>query len=268
MGSTDRYGWRMGFDLSGRVALVTGGSRGLGREMVLAFAAAGADVVISSRKLEACEELAERVRSETGRRALAVAAHAGRWDDIDRLVDVVHAEMGHVDVLVNNAGMAPLYPRLSQCSEELFDKVIGVNLKGPFRLGALIGERMQAGAGGSIVNISSIGAIRPTMTDLPYAAAKAGLNTLTVGFAVAFGPSVRSNGIMVGPFLTDISKAWDVDAFEAHARRRYPLQRLGQPEEIVGTALYLASDASSFTTGTVITVDGGVSISSPFMTTG
>ena len=121
------------------------------------------------------------------------------------------------------------------------------------------------GGGGSIVNISSIGAIRPTMTDLPYAAAKAGLNTLTVGFAVTFGPSVRSNGIMVGPFLTDISKAWDVEAFEAHAKRRYPLQRLGRPDEIVGTALYLASDASSFTTGTVITVDGGVSISSPFM---
>jgi NAD(P)-dependent dehydrogenase (short-subunit alcohol dehydrogenase family) len=255
----------MSCDLSGKVALVTGGSRGLGKEMVLAFAAAGADVVISSRKLDACEELAERVRAETGQRALAVAAHAGRWDDIDRLVEVVDAEMGTVDVLVNNAGMAPLYPRLSACSEELFDKVIGVNLKGPFRLGSLVGERMQAGAGGSIINISSIGAIRPTMTDLPYAAAKAGLNTLTIGFAVTFGPSVRSNGIMVGPFLTDISKAWDVDAFEAHAKRRYPLQRLGRPNEIVGTALYLASDASSFTTGTVLTVDGGVSISSPFM---
>jgi NAD(P)-dependent dehydrogenase (short-subunit alcohol dehydrogenase family) len=177
---------------------------------------------------------------------------------------VVDAEFGRVDVLVNNAGMAPLYPRLSAVSEDLFDKVIAVNLKGPFRLGALIGERMQAGNGGSIINISSIGAEHPTMTDLPYAAAKAGLNTLTVGFAVSFGPTVRSNGIMVGPFLTDISKAWDVEGFEAHARKKFPLQRLGQPAEIVGTALYLASDASSFTTGAVITVDGGVSVSSPF----
>ena len=112
------------------------GEPGLGKEMVLAFAAAGADVVISSRKLDACEELAEQVRSDTGRRALAVAAHAGRWDDIDALADAAYGEFGRVDVLVNNAGMAPLYPKLSECSEDLFDKVIGVNLKGPFRLGS------------------------------------------------------------------------------------------------------------------------------------
>ena len=256
----------MNIDLTGKVALVTGGSRGLGREMVLGLAEAGADVVIASRNLESCEELAAGVESKTGRTALAVAAHVGRWDDVDHLVDVAYETFAHVDVLINNAGMAPLYPSLSAVSEELFDKVIGVNLKGPFRLGALIGERMQAGAGGSIINISSIGAEHPTMTDLPYAAAKAGLNSLTKGFAVSFGPSVRSNGIMVGPFLTDISKAWDVEGFEAHARRKFPLQRLGRPSEIVGTALYFASDESSFTTGTVITVDGGVSVSSPFPT--
>jgi NAD(P)-dependent dehydrogenase (short-subunit alcohol dehydrogenase family) len=171
-------------------------------------------------------------------------------------------------VLVNNAGMAPLYPSLGAVSEELFDKVIGVNLKGPFRLGALVGERMQAGAGGSIINISSVAACHPQKTDLPYAAAKAGLNTLTVGFAVSFGPTVRSNGVMVGPFLTDISKAWDVETFTEFARARYPLQRLGRPEEIVGTVLYLASDASSFTTGTILNVDGGVSVSSLFMSKG
>ena len=208
----------MNIDLTGKVALVTGGSRGLGREMVLGLAEAGADVVIASRKLETCEELAAIVESKTGRQALPVAAHVGRWDDVDRLVDVSYEAFGHVDVLINNAGMAPLYPKLSAVSEDLFDKVIGVNLKGPFRLGALVGERMQEGAGGSIINISSIGAEHPTMTDLPYAAAKAGLNTLTKGFAVSFGPTVRSNGIMVGPFLTDISKAWDVERFEAHRR--------------------------------------------------
>jgi len=254
----------MNIDLTGKVALVTGGSRGLGREMVLGLAEAGADVVIASRKLETCEELAAVVEAKTGRKALPVAAHVGRWADADRLVDVSYEAFGHVDVLINNAGMAPLYPKLSAVNEELFDKVIGVNLKGPFRLGALIGERMQEGAGGSIINISSIGAEHPTMTDLPYAAAKAGLNSLTKGFAVSFGPTVRSNGVMVGPFLTDISKAWDVERFEAHARRRYSLQRLGQPREIVGTILYFASDESSFTTGTVITVDGGVSVTSPF----
>jgi NAD(P)-dependent dehydrogenase (short-subunit alcohol dehydrogenase family) len=258
----------MHMDLTGKVALVTGGSRGLGREMVLAMAASGADVVIASRKLDACQELADVVEERTGRRALAAACHVGRWDDIDRLVDDVYDAFGRVDVLVNNAGMAPLYPSLGAVSEELFDKVIGVNLKGPFRLGALVGERMQAGAGGSIINISSIAACHPQKTDLPYAAAKAGLNALTVGFAVSFGPSVRSNGVMVGPFLTDISKAWDVETFTDFAEARYPLQRLGQPAEIVGTVLYLASDASSFTTGTILNVDGGVSVSSLFMSKG
>jgi NAD(P)-dependent dehydrogenase (short-subunit alcohol dehydrogenase family) len=258
----------MHIDLTGKVALVTGGSRGLGREMVLAMAASGADVVIASRKLDACQELADVVEERTGRRALAAACHVGRWDDIDRLVDDVYDAFGRVDVLVNNAGMAPLYPSLGAVSEELFDKVIGVNLKGPFRLGALVGERMQAGAGGSIINISSVAACHPQKTDLPYAAAKAGLNTLTVGFAVSFGPTVRSHGVMVGPFLTDISKAWDVETFTEFARARYPLQRLGRPEEIVGTVLYLASDASSFTTGTILNVDGGVSVSSLFMSKG
>ena len=247
----------MNIDLTGKVALVTGGSRGLGREMVLGFAAAGADVVIASRKLDSCEELAAVVEEKTGRQALPVASHVGRWDDVDRLVDVSYEAFGHVDVLVNNAGMAPLYPKLSDVSEELFDKVVGVNLKGPFRLGALIGERMQAGAGGSIINISSIGAEHPTITDLPYAAAKAGLNTLTKGFAVSFGPHVRSNGIMVGPFLTDISKAWDLERFTQTAKSAFALGRGGEPHEIVGAALYLASDASSYTTGTTINVDGG-----------
>jgi NAD(P)-dependent dehydrogenase (short-subunit alcohol dehydrogenase family) len=252
------------FDLSGKVALVTGGSRGLGSEMVRAFAVAGADVVIASRRLESCEKLAEEVRATTGRRALPVACHVGKWDEVGALADAAYDEFGRVDVLVNNAGMAPLYPSLAEVSEELYDKVLGVNLKGPFRLSDLVGERMAAGDGGTIVSLSSVAAVRPSPDDLPYAMAKAGLNTLTVGLAVTYGPKVRANGIIVGPFLTDISKAWDVEGFEAHARARYPLGRLGDPAEIVGTALYLASDASSFTTGTILTVDGGVSVSSPF----
>ena len=260
-------------DLTGKVAVVTGGSRGLGREMIHAFAAHGADVVIASRKLDTCQEVADEVRRDTGRRALPVACHVGRWDDCQALADAAYDEFGQVDILVNNAGMAPVYDRLSDASEELFDKTIGVNLKGPFRLSALIGERMagtgdgdggSGGRGGSIINVSSIGAQRPQVHDIPYAAAKAGVNSMTVGLAIALGPTVRVNCIMVGPFLTDISKAWDVAGFSAWAEQRYPLQRLGEPGEIVGTALYLASDMSSFTTGTVITVDGGVSVSSPF----
>jgi NAD(P)-dependent dehydrogenase (short-subunit alcohol dehydrogenase family) len=163
--------------------------------------------------------------------------------------------------LVNNAGMSPLYPSLTAVSEDLFDKVVGVNFKGPFRLSAILGERMAAGAGGSIINVSSIAAVQPTPTELVYAGAKAALNAMTIGLARAFGPSVRCNVIMPGAFMTDISKAWDLDAFEEIARRSIPLGRGGEPDEIVGAALYLASDASSYTTGSVIKIDGGAAFS-------
>jgi NAD(P)-dependent dehydrogenase (short-subunit alcohol dehydrogenase family) len=143
----------------------------------------------------------------------------------------------------------------------LWDKVIGVNLKGPFRLTARIGTAMVQGGRGSIINISSVAAIRPDATVLPYAAAKAGLNALTEGFAVALAPAVRVNAIMAGMFRTDISKAWgDPAAVEEMARGSVPLQRVGEPGEVVGAALFLASDASSYATGSVLRLDGGVSI--------
>jgi len=242
--------------LAGKVALVTGGSRGLGRQMVLAFADAGADIVVASRKFQSCKEVATEVE-EKGRRALPVACHVGHWDELDGLVEQAYDAFEHVDVLVNNAGMSPLYPDLPSVSEELWDKVLGVNLKGPFRLTALVGTRMAQGDGGSIINISSSGSIRAAPHMLPYDAAKSGLNTLTEGFAKAFGPAVRVNCIMAGPFLTDISKAWDPAVLE----RGMPyaaLRRAGQPEEIVGAALFFATDASSFTTGAILRVDGGL----------
>jgi NAD(P)-dependent dehydrogenase (short-subunit alcohol dehydrogenase family) len=249
------------FDLTGRVAVVTGGSRGLGREMVLAFAERGADVVIASRKLDACETLADEVR-ELGRQALPIAYHAGRWGDANRLYEAVYAEFGRCDVLVNNAGMSPLYPSVDAITEELYDKVMDVNLKGPFRLSALVGTRMAGpdhggSAGGSIIFVSSIASHRPSPNELVYGAAKAGVNNLTYGLARTLGPTVRVNCIAPGPFLTDISKAWDLDAFEQSAKVGFALGRGGQPHEIIGTALYLASDASSYTTGVVIDVDGG-----------
>ncbi|MFT4581247.1 MAG: NAD(P)-dependent dehydrogenase (short-subunit alcohol dehydrogenase family) [Gammaproteobacteria bacterium] len=244
------------FDLSGRIALITGGSRGLGRQMALAFAEHGADIAIASRKLDQCEATAKEIEA-LGRRALPIACHVGKWDELEGLVDTVYAHFGRVDVLVNNAGMSPLYESLDQMSEELFDKVIGVNLKGPFRLSALVGTRMAAGNGGSIINISSTGSITPSPHAEPYGAAKAGLNAITRSFAHAYAPKVRVNAIMAGPFLTDISKAWDMERFEAKAKQSIPLQRGGAPQEIAGAALYLASDASSYTTGSIITVDGG-----------
>src|SRR3954449_226643 len=164
---------------------------------------------------------------------------------------------GKSDVLVNNAGMSPLYGSLPEVTEDLFDKVIGVNLRGPFRLSSLAGAHMAAGDGGSIINVSSVAAVQPTPTELPYATAKAGLNAMTVGMARAFGPKVRVNCIMPGPFLTDISKAWDLEAFEKYTVPSIPLRRGGQPHEVVGAALYLASNASSYTTGAVIKIDGG-----------
>jgi NAD(P)-dependent dehydrogenase (short-subunit alcohol dehydrogenase family) len=249
------------FDLTGKVALVTGGSRGLGREMCLAFAAAGATVVVASRKLDACVAVAEEITASTGVKAVGIACNVARWEDCNRLVDEVYDMFGAVDVLVNNAGSSPLYPSLAEVEEDLFDKVIALNLKGPFRLAALVGTRMAAAGGGSIINISSVDAITPDPAALPYSAAKAGLNALTLGLARSFGPTVRVNGIMPGMFLTDISKAWDLDAFTERAEHTIPLQRGGRPEEIVGAALYLASSASSYTTGAIIKVDGGIAYS-------
>ena len=243
------------FDLTDRVALITGGTRGLGLAMARGFAQAGAQVIVVSRKPEACAEIVATLQAE-GSKAAACACHVGHWDQVDALVDEVYRDFGRVDVLVNNAGVSPMYEKLTDVTEELFDKVIAVNLKGPFRLAALVGERMVEGRGGSIINVSSTGAVRPTRDIVPYAAAKAGVNAMTVGLAHAFGPTVRVNAIMPGPFLTTISKAWDMDVFAERART-FPLRRAGEADEIVGAALYLASDASSYTTGTILTVDGG-----------
>jgi NAD(P)-dependent dehydrogenase (short-subunit alcohol dehydrogenase family) len=244
------------FDLSGKTALVTGGSRGLGREMVAGFAQAGADVVIASRNADRCVEYAREIAATTGRRALGLGVHIGHWSELDGLVEAAYAEFGRIDVLVNNAGMSPLYDSVDGITEELFDKVVGLNLKGPFRLAALVGTRMVAAGGGSIINISSAAAARPRADVIPYAAAKAGLNAITIGLARAFGPTVRCNAIMAGTFLTDVSSSWDEQRFAERART-FALQRGGEPREIVGTALYLASDASSYTTGSIIPVDGG-----------
>lgn len=241
------------FDLSGKIALVTGGSRGLGLEIVRAFAAHGADVIIASRKVEACEEAAAEVRA-LGRRALAVGAHCGKWDDIDRLIDAAYAAFGRVDILVNNAGMGPRVPS-HEVTEDLFDKVVGLNFKGPFRLASRIAQRMKDGDGGVIINVSSSGALVPLPQVVPYGGAKAALNAMTVSFAHEYGPKVRVNTISAGPFLTDIAKAWTPEARETSDNA---LRRPGQPHEVVTSALYLASPASSFTTGAILRVDGGM----------
>lgn len=245
----------MGFD--NQVVVITGGSRGMGKAMAEAFAAQGASLVIASRKLDNCIELTERLKAEFGVRAMPIGCNVSDWDQCTALVDAVYDEFGRTDVLINNAGLSPLYPSLAEVSEEYFDKVIGVNLKGPFRLSALIGQRMAEDGGGAIINVGSIEAIRPNPHSLPYAAAKAGLHILTEGFARAYGPRVRVNTIQCGPFLTDISSAWTAE-MRAEFDKTLALQRCGRPDEVVGAALYFASEASSFCTGAVLRLDGGV----------
>jgi len=244
------------FRLDGKVALVTGGSRGLGREMVRAFARVGADVVIASRKEDACIELAHEIEKETGQRTLAVGCHVGQWDDCDTLAARALEHFGKVDVLVNNAGMSPLYPSIVEVTEALYDKVLGVNLKGAFRLSAVLGDAMMKGDGGSIIGVSSIAAVQPSPAEIPYGAAKAGLHNLTLSLARTFAPRVRVNCIMPGAFMTDISKAWP-EAMVQQLGRTVPLGRGGEPDEIVGAALFLASDAARYVTGAIIKVDGG-----------
>ncbi|MFJ8019393.1 SDR family NAD(P)-dependent oxidoreductase [Streptomyces sp. NPDC096311] len=242
------------FDLTGKVALVTGGSRGLGRQIVLAFAQAGADVVITSRKADNCREVAAEVEA-LGRRALAHPCHIGHWDEIDGLVEAAYGHFGTVDILVNNAGMSPLAPSSDETSEELFDKVVAVNFKGPFRLGALVARRMADSGGGCIINVSSTGALMPQPMYGPYAGAKAALNTLTQVLALEYAPTVRVNTLSAGPFLTDIARNWPE---EIRATTRSAVGRPGSPEEIVTSALYLASPASSYTNGALLRVDGGL----------
>ncbi|MGX7678417.1 SDR family NAD(P)-dependent oxidoreductase [Jatrophihabitans sp. DSM 45814] len=244
------------FDLTGKVALITGGSRGIGRAIAAGFAAAGADVVIASRKLTACQQVAAEIAESTGQRTLGISCHVGRWDECTALVERIYDTFGRCDVLVNNAGMSPLYPDLASITEEYYDKVSSVNLKGPFRLGTLVGTRMAKSGGGSIINVSTIGSLRPGADELVYSCAKAGLNALTIGLSEAFGPTVRCNGLLPGAVLTDIAEAWSAERI-AHTAR-VPLGRAGEASDFVGPALWLASDAASgFVTGVLVRVDGG-----------
>jgi len=244
------------FDLTGKVAVVTGGSRGIGRAVAEGLAAAGADVVVASRKLENCQKAATEIAGATGRRTLPVACHVGQWEDCDRLVEAVYDEFGRCDVLVNNAGMSPLYDGLPSVTEALYDKVHAVNARGPFRLSALIGTRMAEGDGGSIINVTTAGSLRPNADDLPYAMAKAGLNALTLGLAGAWAPKVRANLVLPGAFDTDITKAWGPDT-KTRIGTINPMQRIGQPEDMVGVCVFLASDAASYVNGAQVLVDGG-----------
>jgi len=242
-------------ELAGKVALVTGGSRGIGLGICRGLAAAGATVLVSSRKAEACEAAAEGIVAAGGK-AEPLPFHAGHWREIEGAVDTAYERHGRLDCVVNNAGIAPVADTLLDVDERLFDKTIEVDLKGPFRMMAVAGARMRAAGGGSIVNISSIGSVRPAPREAVYSAAKAGLNALTLALSQEYAPEVRVNCVMPGAFRTDMASGWDED-FVAMATSRLPAGRIGDPDEIAGLVVYLASDRSSYTTGAMIPVDGG-----------
>jgi NAD(P)-dependent dehydrogenase (short-subunit alcohol dehydrogenase family) len=245
-------------DLTGRVAVVTGGSRGIGRGIVQGFAEAGADVVIASRKLENCELVAKEVEASTGRKAVGFGYHAGSWEDSDRLADFVYAEFGRCDALVNNAGMAPVYGgRIENVSEELYDKTHAVNARGPFRLAALLARRMSDAGSGVILNVTSAGSLRPGIDDLPYAMAKAALNALTLALAGEYAPAVRTNLLMPGAYESDITDGWP-EGWKQSAAEMNPMKRIGRPEDLASLAVFLASDAASYINGAQILADGGL----------
>jgi NAD(P)-dependent dehydrogenase (short-subunit alcohol dehydrogenase family) len=243
------------FDATGKVVVVTGGSKGLGRAMALGFAQAGADVVVASRKLEACEVVAEEIRA-LGRRALAVRCHVGDWDDCGSLIAAAVSELGRIDVLVNNAGIAPVPPSLLDVTSDLFDKTMAVNLKGPLRLTALAAEHMTTG--GSIINISSKASLHAMPFTVVYAAAKAGLNALTKAAAAEYGPrGIRVNAIVCGTFHTDSFDSGMPPEVQEQMAATVALGRIASADEIVGTALFLASEAASYLSGELLVLDGG-----------
>lgn len=240
------------FDFTGKVALVTGGSRGLGYQMVKAFAARGADVIIASRKLENCEAVAEECRA-LGVRARALSAHVGRWDECTALVEQAWDAFGHVDILVNNAGMSPAMSS-HEVTEKLFDSVVNLNFKGPFRIASLMAHRMAEGQGGCIINVSSSGSMMPLPKTIPYGSSKAALNAMSRSLAWEYAPKVRVNTLSPGAFRTDIVEAWP-----DKGRGAIPIPRghAAEPEEIVTAALFLASPASVNVTGSIVRCDGG-----------
>lgn len=252
----------MDFSLEGKVALVTGGSRGIGEATALGFARAGANVVVASRKLEDLEKVAEKIRG-LGRKALAVEAHIARMDQLQPLVDRVVKEFGRIDILVNNAGTNPSLSSTLEMTERLWDSVMNLNLKGLFFLSQAVAKVMKEQGGGNIINIASIDGIKPALTPEVghvYCISKAGVVMATKVMAVDLAPyNIRVNGIAPGLIGTKLS----LSGFDVIERRekmildRTPMGRIGEPDELVGTMIYLASDASSFMTGETIVVSGG-----------
>lgn len=246
-------------DLKGKVALVTGGSRGLGRAMAIGLAQAGADVIVASRKLDACEEVAREVEA-LGVSALPVACHTGDPASIDALIEAIWARFGQLDILVNNAGINPSTAPLSDLSPDLFRKVLDVNLLGPWYLASRCAPKMRDNGGGSIINVISVGGIKPSPTQGTYAASKAALSALTRVMAAEWAPwGIRVNDLAPGSHRSTMfdNAAAHFPGFEDGAKEQSFLKRIAETDEIVGSVIYLASGMSSFATGMTLISDGG-----------
>ncbi len=249
------------FRLDNKVAIITGASKGIGEGIALALGQAGAKVVVSSRKQEAVEETAGRLR-EHGVEVLPLAAHTGHAGDLSRLVEQTIATFGGVDILVNNAATNPVFGPVEQTDPGAFDKIMEVNVKGPFELSKLALPSMQARGGGSIINISSIGGVSPEPFLGIYSVSKSALVMLTKVLAKEWGQyGIRANAICPGLIKTKFSQAlWANEAVLQHVLQQLPLARVGTVEEVSGLALFLASEAAAYCTGAVFTADGGHTI--------
>jgi len=247
------------FSLQDKVAIITGASRGIGRAIALGFAEAGARVVLSSRKQADLDKVAAEIAGAGGK-AEVIPAHMGKKEDIERLVDLTLDRCGRIDVLVNNAGTNPVFGPLMDASLEVWDKIMDVNLRGYFLCAQRAGKAMAERKQGAIINVSSTGGIRVSPGLGVYCVSKAGVIMLTKVLASELGPfGVRVNCIAPGLIVTKFSEAlWQNPEIRSRVEETSPLHRLGEADELVGTAIYLASDAASYVTGETLPVCGGM----------
>lgn len=248
------------YRLDGKVALITGGSRGIGRATALGFAEAGANVAIASRKLPDLENVAKEIKN-LGRKALPIAAHVGRMEDINNLVSKVTDEFGKIDILVNNAGTSPALASSLEVDERLWDSILNLNLKGLFFLSQAAAKVMKEHGGGKIINVASMDGFKPEPNIGTYAISKAGVIMVTKVMALELAQyNIRVNALAPGNVHTRLgdSRFLAMPEYEGEMIKRTPLGRIADPDDMVGAMIYLASDASSFVTGECIVVAGGI----------